>query len=125
MPAIMRLFFWLALAFFYAVSLDVINTMVIDADISVFGQLLSFTLFNVLVANLVCKYEKNVPTVCALLTGCIGVIVCGVLVWPWFIDMEQWLWVYLIVSLVVFSWVNPKISAFLANISAKDTPKRD
>ncbi|MEM0515206.1 hypothetical protein WCN91_07155 [Pseudoalteromonas sp. YIC-827] len=118
MAAPMRVFFWLALAFFYAVGLDVVNKLLVDAQLTMLAQLASFAVFNALVAHLIVKYETQLSTLCALLVGCLGVIGCGVLLWPWFIDMPYWLWAYLIVSLLVFTWAWPFMAKKMANISA-------
>ncbi|WP_462158346.1 hypothetical protein [Pseudoalteromonas sp. GB56] len=121
MAAPMRIFFWFALAFFYAMSLDVINAMAIDAQLDTLPTLAGFAVFNALVAHLIAKYETQLSALCALLTGCFGVIVFGVMIWPWFAHMPMWLWAYLIVSLVVFTWLAPILAKKMAKLSAKES----
>ncbi|MCG7564986.1 hypothetical protein MHM95_01580 [Pseudoalteromonas sp. CnMc7-15] len=120
MHNVMRIVAWGIVAFLYAQGLDVVLTLVRDAELNWIMTLTAIASFNLLTAHLITKYDNTLAILSALIISCLGIIVFGVMIQPLFVGLPYWLWVFSIVSLLLFVWLMPWISAKVANSSANE-----
>lgn len=120
MTIFIRVIGWIVFSFLYFRSMEMVLTLAADSNYhSVYLNLVAGFLFNVLVAYLINKYEPTRYAIAALVIGCVGIGVLGVVAVGSFAHFAVWFWVFLIASLVIATFMVERLKRVIAKQTAK------